>query len=75
MELAYNYPSKLRVKTTSIVKALIKVLAKYFSDLGTSFVKAQQMRADLWILNNMSNKDLKDIGITRGEIKERFHSK
>jgi uncharacterized protein YjiS (DUF1127 family) len=31
------------------------------------------MRADYWLLNNMSDKQLKDIGITRGEIKQRFY--
>lgn len=32
----------------------------------------QQRRADYWILNNMTDKELKDIGITRGEIKTKI---
>ena len=32
---------------------------------------AQQKRADYWLLRNMSDKELKDIGITRGEIAEK----
>ena len=35
---------------------------------------AQQRRADYWLLKNMTNKELKDIGITRGEITQKvFH--
>ncbi len=29
---------------------------------------AQQRRADYWLLTNMSNKELQDIGISRGDI-------
>ena len=29
---------------------------------------AQQRRADYWLLRNMSDKELKDIGINRGDI-------
>ena len=29
---------------------------------------AQQRRADYWLLRNMSDKELRDIGITRGEM-------
>tara|TARA_R110000782_G_scaffold32425_2_gene79069 strand:- start:238 stop:465 length:228 start_codon:yes stop_codon:yes gene_type:complete len=75
MELVYNYHSKFRVKATDIVKALFKSLVNFFSSLGASIAKAQQLRADFWMINNMSDKALKDIGITRGEIKERFHNK
>ena len=28
----------------------------------------QQRRADYWLLMNMTNKELQDIGISRGEI-------
>lgn len=33
---------------------------------------AQQKRADYWLLRNMSDKELKDIGITRGEINQKI---
>jgi len=33
----------------------------------------QQLRADYWILMNMSDKDLIDIGMTRGEIKSKIY--
>tara|TARA_B100000475_G_C14750600_1_gene210394 strand:+ start:378 stop:530 length:153 start_codon:yes stop_codon:yes gene_type:complete len=43
------------------------------------FIKAlqenQQRRVAYWQLNNMSDKALKDIGITRGEIKQKFYGK
>ena len=30
--------------------------------------ESQQRRADYWILQNLSDKELRDIGITRSEI-------
>ena len=43
------------------------------------FIKAlqesQQRRVSYWQLNNMSDSSLKDIGITRGEIKQKFYGK
>ncbi len=43
------------------------------------FIKAlkenQRRRVAYWQLNNMSDKALKDIGITRGEIKQKFYGK
>ena len=73
MYLTYDYPSQVRIAVTSSVKRTIKAVAKFFASIGASLVKAQQMRADYWLLNNMSDKQLKDIGITRGEIKQRFY--
>tara|TARA_R110002167_G_scaffold92150_3_gene247570 strand:+ start:292 stop:525 length:234 start_codon:yes stop_codon:yes gene_type:complete len=73
MYLTYNYPSQLRVITTSLVKRSWKATTRFFSSIGASIVKGQQKRADFWIINNMSDKQLKDIGVTRGEIKQRFY--
>mgnify|MGYP003664650223 CR=1 FL=1 len=75
MQLVYNYPSQFRIKTTALLKRLWKALATFFSNIGKSIVKGQQARADFWILNNMSDKALKDIGVTRGEIKQKFNQK
>jgi uncharacterized protein YjiS (DUF1127 family) len=44
-----------------------------FKRFLTKFQKNQQLRADYWILMNMSDKDLIDIGITRGEIKGKIY--
>ena len=35
--------------------------------------KSQQKRADFWILHNMTDKALKDIGVTRGEINQKIY--
>ncbi len=37
--------------------------------------KAQERRVAYWQLQHMSDKALKDIGITRGEIKQKFYGK
>ena len=34
----------------------------------------QMRRVEYWQLNNMSDAMLKDIGISRGEIKDRFYN-
>ena len=73
MYLTYDYSSQLKIAVTTSIKRTFKAVTKFFSSIGTSLVKAQQMRADFWLLNNMSDKQLKDIGITRGEIKQRFY--
>jgi uncharacterized protein YjiS (DUF1127 family) len=43
------------------------------------FIKAiqrhQMRRVEYWQLTNMSDELLKDIGVTRGEIKQRFFGK
>ena len=44
-----------------------------FKNLLKKLQKSQQRRADYWILTHMSDKDLKDIGITRGEIKSKIY--
>jgi len=33
----------------------------------------QQRRADYWILMNLSDKDLHDMGISRGEIRQKIY--
>jgi|SaaInl3SG_22_DNA_1037383.scaffolds.fasta_scaffold68336_2 uncharacterized protein YjiS (DUF1127 family) len=38
-----------------------------------SIQETQQRRADFYILKSMSNKELKDIGITRSEIRQRIY--
>ena len=35
--------------------------------------ESQQRRADYWILHNMTDKDLKDVGISRGEIRGKVY--
>ena len=40
-----------------------------------AIVKSQQRRADFFILTHMTDAELRDIGISRGEIKERYYAK
>lgn len=35
--------------------------------------ETQQRRADYYILTNMSNKELKDIGVGRSEIRQKIY--
>jgi uncharacterized protein YjiS (DUF1127 family) len=35
--------------------------------------KNQQRRADYWILMNLSDKELHDMGISRGEIRQKVY--
>ncbi len=49
----------------------LAVLVHMFSGEGAvckRIQQSQQRRADYWLLQNMSDKSLRDIGITRGEI-------
>ncbi|WP_347852032.1 DUF1127 domain-containing protein [Planktomarina sp.] len=73
MYLTYDYPSQFKLAVIATTKRTLKAVAKFFISVGNSLAKAQQMRADYYLLNNMSDKQLKDIGVTRGEIKQRFY--
>ncbi len=73
MYLTYDYPSQFKTTVIATTKRTLKAVAKFFISVGNSLAKAQQKRADYYLLNNMSDKQLKDIGITRGEIKQRFY--
>ena len=46
----------------------MKWLMKWFEAVAVS----QQRRADYWLLRNMTDKELKDIGISRGEINQKI---
>lgn len=43
-------------------------MKKWFAALIKAIQEGQQKRADYWLLQNMSDKDLHDIGIGRGDI-------
>ena len=45
----------------------LKWLINWFEAIAV----AQQRHADYWLLRNMSDKELRDIGITRGEIAQK----
>ena len=46
-----------------------------FKNLLHWFQENQQRRADYWLLMNMKDKDLHDIGISRGEIYQKIYGK
>ena len=46
-----------------------------FKKLFKRIERSRQASADVWLLNNMSDRDLRDIGITRGEIENKVKSK
>jgi len=52
---------------------MIKNVRKFASRAWGLHVERQQRRADYWLLQNMSTKDLRDIGITPGEIRQRIY--
>ena len=56
----------MKQQLKNILTATLNVVKK----ISASLVKAQQSRADYWILTHMSDKQLKDIGTTRGEIRK-----
>mgnify|MGYP005676172473 CR=1 FL=1 len=45
-----------------------------FKKLMKRIQDSQQRRADYWILMNLSDKELHDMGISRGEIRQKIYS-
>ncbi len=46
-----------------------------FKRLFKNIQRSRQASADTWLLNNMSDRDLRDIGITRGDIENKVKGK
>lgn len=46
-----------------------------FKRLLSHIQKNQQLRADYWILMNLKDKELHDMGISRGEVYNRVYGK
>ena len=46
-----------------------------FKNILKAIQKNQQRRADYWVLMNMSNKELHDMGISRGEVYQKVYGK
>jgi uncharacterized protein YjiS (DUF1127 family) len=44
-----------------------------FKNILKVIQKNQQRRADYWILMNLSDKELHDMGISRGEIRQKVY--
>ena len=46
-----------------------------FKNILKAIQKNQQRRADYWILMNLSDKELHDMGISRGEVYQKVYGK
>jgi uncharacterized protein YjiS (DUF1127 family) len=44
-----------------------------FKNILKAIQKNQQRRANYWILMNLSDKELHDMGISRGEIRQKVY--
>lgn len=44
-----------------------------FKRVFNKLVAAQEKRAAYWMLHNMTDRQLKDIGVTRAEIRQRVY--
>jgi uncharacterized protein YjiS (DUF1127 family) len=52
---------------------MIKSIKGFANRVWNRHIERMQRRADYWILNNMSAKQLRDIGITRTEIRQKIY--
>mgnify|MGYP003626910299 CR=1 FL=1 len=51
---------------------MLEKLKAWIANIVLALMVYQQRRADYFILTQMTDKQLRDVGITRGEIKTRF---
>ena len=47
---------------------MFKTFSKWLKALNDSIQRSQQARAYLWLLTHLTDRELKDIGLTRGDI-------
>ena len=52
---------------------MIRIIKGLANRVWNRHIERMQQRADYWILNNMSAKQLRDIGITRTEIRQKIY--
>lgn len=57
--MRYNYLNQLMEVIMNWLKTLIKKI-----------IEAQEKRAEYWVLQNLTDAELRDIGIGRGQIRE-----
>jgi uncharacterized protein YjiS (DUF1127 family) len=51
------------------------VMLKFLKRVGKGIERIQQRRADLWVINNLSEQQLNDIGYSRHQLRERIYGK
>ena len=54
---------------------MLEKLKAWIANIVLALMEYQQRRADYFILANMTDNQLKDIGTTRCELKARFYAK
>jgi uncharacterized protein YjiS (DUF1127 family) len=51
----------------------MEVIMNWLNKIFHKIVEAQEKRAQYWMLQNLSDKELRDIGIGRGQIREAIY--
>lgn len=51
---------------------MLKNLKTWIAGIYIEVQKGQQLRAEYIVLSNLTDRELKDIGLTRGELKHRI---
>ncbi len=54
---------------------MFKSIFSAISGVNKHIIKSRQASADLYLLNNLTDRELHDIGITRGDILHRYYNK
>lgn len=52
---------------------MFKTFSKRLKSIHKSIQRSQQARADLWLLTHLTDRELKDIGISRYDIRRRIN--
>jgi uncharacterized protein YjiS (DUF1127 family) len=52
---------------------MFKTFSKWLKALNDSKQRSQQARADLWLLTHLTDRELKDMGIARYDIRRRMN--
>jgi uncharacterized protein YjiS (DUF1127 family) len=54
---------------------MLKSIFSAISGVNKHIIRSRQATADLYLLNHLTDRELKDIGITRGDILHRYYNK
>jgi len=54
---------------------MLKRVFSAISGVNKSIIKSRQASADLYLLQNLTDRELQDIGVTRGDLIHRYYNK
>ena len=54
---------------------MFKSIFSAISCVNKSIIKSRQASADLYLLQNLTDRELQDIGVTRGDLIHRYYNK